>query len=301
MLKIENVTKKYQNFTALDNINLQFGRGIYGLLAPNGAGKTTLLKLITTLLFPTEGRILWDGTEIQKMDALYREKLGFLPQDFGYYREYTPVKYLQYIGILKGMSGKKLSDRTEEVLNAVGLFEQRNKKMKKLSGGMIQRAGIAQALLNDPLILVLDEPTAGLDPGERMRFRKILTSLSADKTILISTHIVSDVEFTANHIVMLKDKKVYCDDTTDNICRTLEGKIYETAVSQEELPQYERQYPILSERREGGDMILRLVSPQKEQDSWRTVAPSLEDVFLSIYGQQDVSRQGTKGGDDHVL
>lgn len=282
MLQIQNVTKKYQNFTALEHINLEFADGIYGLLAPNGAGKTTLLKLITTLLFPTEGELFYDGVEIKKLDALYREKIGFLPQDFGYYREYTPEKYLRYIGVLKGMERRKLQEKMEEVLELLGLSEQKNKKMKKFSGGMIQRVGIAQALLNDPQILVLDEPTAGLDPKERMRFRKILTSLSKDKIVLISTHIVSDVEFIANRIVMLKDKKVYCNDTVENICKRLEGSLFEATVDERALPEWEEQYQVVSRRREGSAIIVRFISRQAEA-GWKPVKPGLEDVFLSLY------------------
>lgn len=285
MLQIQDVTKNYQNFVALEHINLEFENGIYGLLAPNGAGKTTLLKLITTLLFPTEGKILYDGVEIRRLDALYREKLGFLPQDFGYYREYTPEKYLHYIGVLKGMERKELQDKIGQMLELVGLAEQKNKKMKKFSGGMIQRVGIAQALLNDPQILVLDEPTAGLDPGERMRFRKILTSLSKDKTVLISTHIVSDVEFIANHIVMLKDKKVHCNDTVENICKKLEGSIFETAVEEEALSGWEEQYQVVSRRREGRDIVIRFISHSGKPE-WQPVKPGLEDVFLFLYGKE---------------
>lgn len=285
MLQIQDVTKNYQNFVALAHINLEFENGIYGLLAPNGAGKTTLLKLITTLLFPTEGKILYDGVEIRKLDALYREKLGFLPQDFGYYREYTPEKYLHYIGVLKGMERKVLQDKIEQMLELVGLAEQKNKKMKKFSGGMIQRVGIAQALLNDPQILVLDEPTAGLDPGERMRFRKILTSLSKDKIVLISTHIVSDVEFIANHIVMLKDKKVHCNDTVENICKKLEGSIFETVVEEEALSCWEERYQVVSRRREGRDIVIRFISRSGKQE-WQPVKPGLEDVFLFLYGKE---------------
>lgn len=284
MLQIQDVTKNYQNFVALEHINLELENGIYGLLAPNGAGKTTLLKLITTLLFPTEGRILYDGVEIRKLDALYREKLGFLPQDFGYYREYTPEKYLHYIGVLKGMERKELQDKIGQMLELVGLAEQKNKKMKKFSGGMIQRVGIAQALLNDPQILVLDEPTAGLDPGERMRFRKILTSLSKDKIVLISTHIVSDVEFIANHIVMLKDKKVHCNDTVENICKKLEGSIFETAVEEEALSGWEERYQVVSRRREGRDIVIRFISHSRKPE-WQPVKPGLEDVFLFLYGK----------------
>ena len=215
MLQIDYVTKKYQNFTALKDIDLELDYGLYGLLAPNGAGKTTLMKMMATLLYPTEGSILWEGREIQKLDDQYREKLGFLPQDFGYYRDYTPERYLRYIGILKGIRKEQLKKEIPRLLEQVGLTEAAKKKMKKFSGGMIQRVGIAQALLGNPEILILDEPTAGLDPKERVRFRKILTSLSGDKIVIISTHIVSDVEFIANHIIMLKDKQVYANDSVE--------------------------------------------------------------------------------------
>ncbi len=282
MLQIQDVTKQYQNFVALEHINLEFENGIYGLLAPNGAGKTTLLKLITTLLFPTEGKILYDGVDIRKLDGLYREKLGFLPQDFGYYRDYTPEKYLYYIGVLKGMEKRKLQEKIGQMLDLVGLTAQKKKKMKKFSGGMIQRVGIAQALLNDPQILVLDEPTAGLDPKERMRFRKILTSLSKDKTVLISTHIVSDVEFIANHVVLIKDKKVYCNDTAENICKKLEGCIFETTVEEKALLEWENRFQVVSRRREGNDIIVRFIS-REAKDGWRPVSPGLEDVFLYLY------------------
>lgn len=283
MLQIEHVTKKYNNHLALQDINLELGHGVYGLLAPNGAGKTTLMKMITTLLFPTEGRIIYDGTEIQKLDTSYREKIGFLPQDFGFYKEYSPEKYLQYVGILKGIPREKLKVNIAWVLDMVGLAEERYKKMKNFSGGMIQRVGIAQALLNDPQILVLDEPTAGLDPKERVRFRKILTSLSKDKTVLISTHIVSDVEFIANHIIMIKDRKIYCNDTVEAICSRLQGKIFETSIDAGSLPEWERQYQIVSQRQEGSSVAIRFISPEGAGGEWKSSQPGLEDVFLYTY------------------
>lgn len=183
------------------------------------------------------------------------------------------------------MERKELQEKIGQMLELVGLAEQKNKKMKKFSGGMIQRVGIAQALLNDPQILVLDEPTAGLDPGERMRFRKILTSLPKDKIVLISMHIVSDVEFIANHIVMLKDKKVHCNDTVENICKKLEGNIFETAVEEEVLSGWEERYQVVSRRREGRDIVIRFISHSRKPE-WQPVKPGLEDVFLFLYGKE---------------
>ena len=282
MLQIDHVTKKYQNFTALKDIDLELDYGLYGLLAPNGAGKTTLMKMMATLLYPTEGSILWEGREIQKLDDQYREKLGFLPQDFGYYRDYTPERYLRYIGILKGIRKEQLKKEIPRLLEQVGLTEAAKKKMKKFSGGMIQRVGIAQALLGNPEILILDEPTAGLDPKERVRFRKILTSLSGDKIVIISTHIVSDVEFIANHIIMLKDKQVYANDSVENLCMTLEGKIFSTTVRTEELADFERKYQVVSQRQEGGNCEIRFIAEKKEE-GWNSCTASLADVFLYTY------------------
>lgn len=284
MLSIEHVTKKYEKFTALRDINLTLDCGVYGLLAPNGAGKTTLLKMLATLLFPTEGRILYDGEEIQKLDEKYREKIGFLPQDFGYYRNQSPVQYLRYIGILKGIPKKELKSQIQALLELVGLDQVKDKKMKKFSGGMIQRVGIAQALLGDPQILILDEPTAGLDPKERGRFRKILSSLSENKIVLISTHIVSDVESVANHIIFLKNKSVFCNVSVDELCQSLEGRVFETRIREEELSRWEEMYPILSQRQERRQVLVRFIADHRE-DGWEMCEPGLEDVFLYTYGE----------------
>lgn len=283
MLRIEHVTKKYQNFTALCDVDLTLDHGVYGLLAPNGVGKTTLLKMLATLLFPTEGRILYNGTEIQKLDERYREKIGFLPQEFGYYRNQTPHQYLRYIGILKGIPKEQIPGKTEELLALVGLEEVKDKKMKKFSGGMVQRVGIAQALLGDPEILILDEPTAGLDPKERVRFRKILSSLSKNKTVLISTHIVSDVESVANWIILLKDKKICCNEDVEEICEPLRGKVFETEIPEEALPEWEKKYLIVSQRQERKNVEIRFLADRREDACWRECEPGLEDVFLYTY------------------
>jgi ABC-type multidrug transport system ATPase subunit len=210
MLTVNNVTKKYGDFLALKDVNLTFENGVYGLLAPNGAGKTTLIKMLATLLFPTKGEILWDGAEIGSLDEKYREILGYLPQDFGYYRGYSPVQYLRYLAALKGVDGKTTDPRINELLELVGLADVRNKKMKKFSGGMLQRVGIAQAMLADPKLLILDEPTAGLDPKERVRFRNIISELSEQRIVILSTHIVSDIESIADYVIMFKDRVLFC-------------------------------------------------------------------------------------------
>lgn len=244
------------------------------------------MKMVATLLFPTEGRILWDGRDIRELDGAYRERLGYLPQDFGYYRDYTPEKYLRYIGILKGMPETDLRENIDRVLALVGLLGEAKKKMKKFSGGMVQRIGIAQALLDDPQILVLDEPTAGLDSGERMRFRKILTSLSKDRIVLISTHIVSDVEFIANHIIMIKDRRIHCNDTVEDICGSLKGKVFEAVIPAGQLAEWEERYQVVSQRQEGADVAVRFISHRSGSGNWRVCQPGLEDVFLYTYQER---------------
>ena len=193
-LKFDNLTKEFGNFTAVDHLNLTMTKGVYGLLGVNGAGKTTLMRMLCTLLKPTEGRITCDGKDIFEMDGEYRKVLGYLPQDFGFYPEFTVKDYLLYISTLKGIPPAAARKRVKDMILKVGLSKAANKKMKKLSGGMKRRVGIAQAMLNNPKILVLDEPTAGLDPNERIRFRNLISELSEERLVLLSTHIVSDIE-----------------------------------------------------------------------------------------------------------
>jgi len=283
MLIVNNVSKSYGKFLVLKDINLEFTNGVYGLLAPNGAGKTTLIKMLVTLLFPNEGEILYNGTEISKMGDDYRDILGYLPQEFGYYKNYSPRKFLHYLSALKGMDRKQAKERIDELLKLVGLENVADKKMKKFSGGMIQRVGIAQAMLNDPKILILDEPTAGLDPKERVRFRNLLAELSRERIVILSTHIVSDIESIANEIIMIKDKKVLYKDTLRNICKILDGMVYETKVDFDEVSDFRKQHFSLSEKQENDKMKIRFISEKKLEDSWNALVPSIEDVFLYIY------------------
>lgn len=287
MLVIKNVTKTFNHFTALEDIQLEFSRGVYGLLAPNGAGKTTLLKMMATLLFPTRGEILYEGTNIQKLDEEYRELIGYLPQEFGYYKDYTPRQYLLYLSALKGMDRPKAAKSAEELLDLVSLGEVKNKKMKQFSGGMIQRVGIAQAMLNEPKILILDEPTAGLDPKERVHFRNIITSLSKDRIVILSTHIVSDVESIANRVILLKDKKVFLNESIPHICGILEGKVFEAYISEKGFHEFEKKYFVLSQRQEQEKMMVRFICEDKDKRDYKRVPPTLEDVFLYVYREAD--------------
>ena len=282
MLTVKDVTKRYGKFTVLEHVSLEFQPGVYGLLAPNGAGKTTLMKMLTTLAFPTEGEILWNGTDIRGLGAAYRQQLGYLPQQLGFYPHYTPNQYLSYLSALKGLDGKIAGERIPKLLDLVGLSEVADKKMKKLSGGMVQRVGIAQALLNDPKILILDEPTAGLDPKERGRFRNILSGLSRDRIVILSTHIVSDVENVANQLILLKDRQVYREDTPKNLCRSMEGRVFETTVPEEEVEAFGTSHLILSQRQEGERVSLRFTDGDIPAGAVPAV-PTLEDAFLAIY------------------
>lgn len=278
MLSVEHVTKRYGAFTALEDISLTFSPGVYGLLGPNGAGKTTLMKLLATLLFPTKGQILWDGEDILALGADYRGLLGYLPQQFGYYPNYTPRQFLRYAAALQCIPKREAEGRISRLLELVGLGEDGDRKLRKFSGGMIQRVGIAAAMLNDPRLLILDEPTAGLDPRERVRFRNLIHSLAEDRIVLLSTHIVSDVETIAGQIVMFRDHRLYCCDTPANICARFRGKVFQVPAGAALGPD---QF-LLSEGQSEAGPVLRILAETPPAGAVPAV-PGLEDAFLAIY------------------
>ena len=278
MLSVEHVTKRYGDFTALEDISLNFSPGVYGLLGPNGAGKTTLMKMLATLLFPTKGQILWNGEDILALGADYRGRLGYLPQQFGYYPNYTPRQFLRYVAALQCIPKREAEERIRRLLELVGLGEDGDRKLKKFSGGMIQRVGIASAMLNDPRLLILDEPTAGLDPRERVRFRNLIHSLAEDRIVLLSTHIVSDVETIAGQIVMFRDHHLYCCDTPANICARFHGKVFQVPAG---TPLGPDQF-LLSEGQGEAGPVLRILTENPPSGAV-PAAPGLEDAFLAIY------------------
>lgn len=225
-LKIEGLTKDFKDFRAVDHVSCSMEQGVYGLLGVNGAGKTTLMRMICTLLRPTEGSVTWNGKDIFKMDASYRRVLGYLPQDFGFYPDFTVQDYMMYISSIKGLRSMTAKKRTELLLDQVGLRKMKKRKMRNLSGGMQRRVGIAQAMLNDPKILILDEPTAGLDPSERIRFRNLISELAEDRLVLLSTHIVSDVEFIANDILLMREGKFFMNGTAEEIISSMDQSVW---------------------------------------------------------------------------
>ncbi|OZG62260.1 ABC transporter, ATP-binding protein [Bifidobacterium lemurum] len=286
MLTLHHVSKRLGGRAILHDIDLELTQGVTGLLAPNGAGKTTLLNMIATLLYPTEGSIQWNGEDIVAMDDRYRGLLGYLPQHFGYYPNYSPRRFLTYIATLQAVRPSRIDVRVDELLRLVGLTDVADKKMRTFSGGMIQRVGIAQALIHDPDLIILDEPTAGLDPKERVRFRNIIHELAADRTVILSTHIVSDLSTIAGRIVMLKNGTVHANSTPEDLISALRGHIYEMPAAMP-LPPGQR---LLSEVQYGTQTRQRVWSPMPVDDAAvdgrvLTVQPNLEDVFLVTYGE----------------
>ena len=280
MLSVEHVTKRYGKFTALEDLSLTFTPGEYGLLAPNGAGKTTLIKMLTTLLFPTQGQILWDGEDIQALGETYRAQLGYLPQTFGYYPSYTPRQFLRYAAALQRIPPAEVEGRIADRLKQVGLEEVADQKMRKFSGGMLQRTGIALAILGDPKLLILDEPTAGLDPRERVRFRNLIHALAADRIVILSTHIVSDVETIAGQIILLRDHRLYCCASPAEICAPYQGKVFLLPAG----TPLEHGQTLLSEGQGTEGTFLRVLC-DRPPEGGVPAQPTLEDAFLAIYGE----------------
>ena len=285
-LRLNDLTKRFHDFTAVDHVSLTMTNGVYGLLGVNGAGKTTLMRMLCTLMKPTEGRITYQGKDIFKLDSEYRKLLGYLPQEFGFYPEFTVKDYLLYIASIKGLRPMVAKKRTNLLLSQVGLANAKNKKMKNLSGGMKRRAGIAQAMLNNPKILILDEPTAGLDPNERIRFRNLISELSEERLVLLSTHIVSDIEYIANEIWLMKDGRIIRRGTLDKIIQSMPEIVWICYVRKEKATSMIKKYKISNMKAEGDRVELRIVSSQQPFPDATPVKPTLEDAFLYYFGEK---------------
>lgn len=288
-LEIVNLTKSYKHKNANENINLTLESGVYGLLGPNGAGKTTLMKQIATLKCPTSGKILYNGKDINSLDDKYRDVVGYLPQDFDAYKNFSAKDFLLYIGALKGLRKDEAKIKTDKLLNLVGLYEVRNKAISKFSGGMKRRVGIAQALLNDPKVLILDEPTAGLDPQERARFRNLLSQIGKETIVILSTHIISDIESVAKETIMIKDGKVLLQGTHKEILDDMRGKVYSITVeSEDEVYKIQNKYKVVNIQRGISDIELRVISEIEITDfKAKSIEPRFEDVYMFYFDLED--------------
>ncbi len=281
-LEFVDLNKTFQHKTAVRDITASLGHGVYGLLGENGAGKTTLMRMLCGILEPTSGTILCDGMPIRQLGGEYRMLLGYLPQDFGYYREFTALRFLHYMAALKALPQDYACVRIDTLLQLVGLSDQAKNKLKTFSGGMIRRIGIAQALLNDPEILVLDEPTSGLDPGERVRFRNIISSLSKNRLILLSTHIVSDLESIADQILLMHDGRLVQMGDEAALLEKAAGCVWKCLVSEDAAAALERQYTISNLRHQGSAVELRIVSEKKPAKEAQQIEATLEDAYLYL-------------------
>ena len=291
-LNLVDVQKRYREKDAVRGFTFTFTNGVYGLLGENGAGKTTLMRLICGILQPTNGSITCDNIRISDMGAEYRRLLGYLPQDFGYYGDFTAVRFLNYMAALKALPREYAKGRVEKLLELVDLKDVKNKKLKTYSGGMLRRIGIAQALLNEADILILDEPTAGLDPKERVRFRNIISSLGKNRIVLLSTHIVSDIEYIATRNAIMKAGHIIDVGTTDELVKQIEGKVWNCTVPAEKLPEYELRLRIINQRGEDNNQVsIRYLADQAELDGAVPVSPRLEDLYLWLFPQTDLEKE----------
>lgn len=285
-LEIINVTKKYDDKKAVDNLSFTFTNGVYALLGANGSGKTTLMRMLADVLKPTQGEIQLDGEKIGKLDAEYRNLIGYLPQNFGYYKDFTAEDFLYYFCALKGINGSFRKSRTEELLKYVDLYGERKKKIKTFSGGMRQRLGIAHALLNNPAILILDEPTAGLDPKERIRFRNLMTEMSKDRIVIYATHIVSDISFIADRVLIMKEGRIVADGTVQSLTDSVKGKVWSIKAKREALTVIQKRFiigEVFSESE--GFVALKLLCDEKPCENAEPCEPDLSDVYLNFFGE----------------
>lgn len=285
ILEIKNVSKQYPKTLALDQFSAELTSGLYGLLGPNGAGKTTLISIITTLLSQSSGSVLYNGKSVGGRD--YMKIIGYLPQYPRFYKDFTAQEFLLYMAAMKGLDTKYAPTRVEELLEQVNLSEHKNKKIGAFSGGMRQRLGIAQAILNDPEILILDEPTAGLDPKERVRFRNIISKLSSDRIIILATHIVSDVECVAKEVILLKEGKLLHKASPLSLQTAMMGKVWSLQVDESEMEQYMERYVIANAAAEEGKYSLRIISDDKPHKEAVPESPRLEDVYLYYFGETE--------------
>lgn len=292
---IENVGKRYRRgLWALRQFSLKLGPGVFGLLGPNGAGKSTLMRILATITDATEGRIIWNSTDIAKKPDELRQVLGYLPQEFGVYPHLNAIEFLTYIAAVKGLDGRAARHRIDELIQLVNLGGAAKRSMGGYSGGMKQRVGIAQALLNDPQLLIVDEPTAGLDPEERMRFRALLAELSGARIVLLSTHIVSDVEATATSVGIISKGRLIIHDLPEGLLRSVQGKVWTRTISSQEIPVLREKCLITGTARRSDGVHVRMVAEHRPDPQAVPVAETLEDAYLYQVGANELAL-GTRG------
>lgn len=291
-LIVDNVSKQFRGGNwALRNFSLQLGPGILGLLGPNGAGKTTLMSILATITRATSGRVAWNGTDLASNPDALRSTLGYLPQDFGVYPNLNAVEFLEYLAAVKGLDAASSKKRIDELLNVVNLTDVRKRPLGGYSGGMKQRIGIAQALLNDPQLLIVDEPTAGLDPEERVRFRNLLSELSGERIVILSTHIVSDVEATATDIALISQGALVAHASPETLLQKVEGKVWEHVLPSAELNAARQRYLISNTARRSDGVHARVLSDAAPAGA-QPLTPNLEDAYLYCLAQHRTGEIG---------
>jgi ABC-2 type transport system ATP-binding protein len=282
-LQMEGITKSFKDKEVLKGISLRMENGVYGLLGPNGAGKTTMIRILADILQPTKGRILINGQDKNTCGDEYRAKIGYLPQDMSFYSDFTGRDYLQYVSALKGVPASKAGEQIEALAYNVGLSDDLHRRCVTYSGGMQRRLGIAQALLDNPEILILDEPTAGLDPHERIKFRNIISAYSKDRLVLLSAHIVSDVDSIARQVMMMEYGKVERIHSCEEYMEQIEGCVWNLRVPVDRLVAFQNNAVISNVVPHGGEMEVRVIDEKKPSDDAVAVAPNLEDAYLYIF------------------
>lgn len=292
-INVSQLTKDYGRFRALDDITFQIPEGMFGLLGPNGAGKTTLMRILTTLLTPTSGQVQIGRYDLLRDAGEIRQRLGYLPQDFGFYRSLTAWEILDYIATLKNVPTRQRKDQIQTVLAEVNLLADARRKVGAFSGGMRQRLGIAQALLGQPELIVVDEPTAGLDPEERIRFRNLLARLAERRTVLLSTHIVADIEASCSSLAVLHQGRLIFNGSPQELMEQARGRVWRAAVPAERWGEYEQRFPVLASRSVNGRMEARLLSEHAPAPDSSPAEPGLEDGYVAVM-QSAARRQAVR-------